>query len=65
MDRPCGQLLGAEYRVISAPAGVWKALEEAKKEGKLKSIGVSNMTPRIWKEYIPKFEMLPAVNQVE
>ena len=23
------------------------------------------MTLKIWKEYIPKFEMLPAVNQVE
>lgn len=26
--------------------GAWKALEEAKKEGKIRSIGVSNMTPK-------------------
>ena len=42
-----------------------KALEEAKEEGKLKSIGVSNMTPKIWKEFVPQFATLPAVNQVE
>ena len=43
----------------------WKALEEAKAEGKIRSIGVSNMTPKIWNEYIPKFKTMPAVNQVE
>lgn len=46
-------------------AGAWKALEEAKSQGKIKSIGVSNMTPKIWNEFIPKFSTLPAVNQVE
>lgn len=46
-------------------AGAWKALEEAKAEGKLRSIGVSNMTPKIWKEYVPQFETIPAVNQME
>lgn len=46
-------------------AGAWKALEEAKEEGKLKSIGVSNMTPKIWKEFVPQFATIPAVNQVE
>lgn len=46
-------------------AGAWKALEEAKAAGKIKSIGVSNMTPKIWNEWIPKFESLPAVKQVE
>lgn len=46
-------------------AGAWKALEEAKSEGKLKSIGVSNMTPKIWQEYVPQFRTVPAVNQVE
>ena len=46
-------------------AGAWKALEEAKATGKIKSIGVSNMTPKIWKEFVPQFETLPAVNQVE
>ena len=45
--------------------GAWKALEEAKAEGKIRSIGVSNMTPKIWKEFVPQFETIPAVNQVE
>lgn len=46
-------------------AGAWKALEEAKKEGRIKSIGVSNMTPTIWKEFVPQFDTMTAVNQVE
>lgn len=46
-------------------AGAWKALEEARAAGKIRSIGVSNMTPRIWKEFVPQFETVPAVNQVE
>ena len=45
--------------------GAWKALEEAKAEGKLKSIGVSNMSPKIWNDFIPQFETKPSVNQVE
>ena len=46
-------------------AGAWKALEEARAAGKIRSIGVSNMTPKIWKEFVPQFETVPAVNQVE
>ena len=46
-------------------AGAWKALEDAKREGKIRSIGVSNMTPKIWNRWIPQFETMPAVNQVE
>lgn len=46
-------------------AGAWKALEEAKAEGKIRSIGVSNMTPKIWKEFVPQLHTIPAVNQVE
>lgn len=45
--------------------GAWKALEEAKAEGKIRSIGVSNMTPKIWKEFALQFQTVPAVNQVE
>lgn len=44
--------------------GAWKALEEAKREGKIRSIGVSNMTVNIWNKSVPHFETLPAVNQV-
>lgn len=46
-------------------AGAWKAMEEAKADGKIKSIGVSNMSPAIWKKFIPDFATKPAVNQVE
>ncbi len=46
-------------------AGAWRALEEAKKTGKIKSIGVSNMTPKLWQQFVPQFHTLPAVNQVE
>ncbi len=45
--------------------GAWKAMDEAKAEGKLRSIGVSNMTPKIWNEFVPQFSTLPSVNQVE
>ena len=33
--------------------GAWKAMEDAKKEGKIRSIGVSNMTVKIWNNFIP------------
>lgn len=66
------QKLGTDYidlYLLHQPygdiAGAWKALEEAKAEGKLKSIGVSNMTPKIWKTFVPQFSTLPTVNQVE
>lgn len=45
--------------------GAWKALEDEQKAGKIKSIGVSNMSPNIWKKFIPDFDVIPAVNQVE
>ncbi|MBJ6745862.1 aldo/keto reductase [Streptococcus sp. 121] len=43
----------------------WKALEEAQAEGKIKSIGVSNFTPKYWNQFVPHFATVPAVNQVE
>ena len=45
--------------------GAWKALEDAKKAGKIRSIGVSNMTPKIWNSIVPRFSTIPSVNQVE
>ena len=45
--------------------GAWKALEEAKEAGKIHSIGVSNMTPKIWNNFVPRFSTIPSVNQVE
>lgn len=54
IHQPYGDVLGA-----------WQALEEAKQAGKVKSIGVSNMSPKIYSELVPQFSTLPAVNQVE
>lgn len=45
--------------------GAWKAMEEAKAQGRLRSIGVSNMTPKLWNQFVPQFATKPAVNQVE
>lgn len=45
--------------------GAWKAMEEAKAVGKIRSIGVSNMTPKIWQNLVPQFDTPPSVNQIE
>ena len=46
-------------------AGAWKAMEKAKDDGILRSIGVSNMTPAIWDALRPTMDTVPSVNQVE
>lgn len=44
----------------------WKAMVEAKKAGKFRSIGISNVTPKIWNTWKDIFtENKPSVNQVE
>lgn len=43
----------------------WRALEDFNEAGKIRSIGVSNMTPTLWKKFVPHFKTMPAVNQVE
>lgn len=45
--------------------GAWRAMEEAKRAGSIRSIGVSNMTPKIWGHFVPQFDTAPSVNQVE
>lgn len=45
--------------------GAWKALEEAVEEGKIRSIGISNHTIKLFKALYPSMKILPAVNQVE
>ncbi|ETY75031.1 aldo/keto reductase [Lactiplantibacillus fabifermentans] len=45
--------------------GAWRAMEAAQKAGKIRSIGVSNMTPKLWRQFVPQFATMPAVNQVE
>ena len=66
------QKLGLDYidlYLLHQPYGkvdeAWRALEEAQKAGQLRSIGVSNMTPKLWKKWVPNFNVTPAVNQVE
>lgn len=64
--------LGLEYidlYLLHQPYGsvkeAWRALEEAKQAGKVRSIGVSNMTPKLYQKYVPHFNEKPAVDQVE
>lgn len=66
------QKLGLDYidlYLIHQPYGkvneAWQAMEEAQKAGKIRSIGVSNMTPKIWQKFVPYFKVMPVVNQVE
>ena len=45
--------------------GAYRALEEAYKEGKLRSIGVSNFYPDHYIDLCAHFDIVPAVNQIE
>lgn len=45
--------------------GAWKALEEAVEEGKIKSIGISNITVNLWNKFKDGMTIMPVVNQVE
>ena len=44
---------------------IWRALERIKKEGRTRSIGVSNFTPKYLKELLVVDSEHPVVNQVE
>lgn len=64
--------LGLDYvdlYLVHQPYGkvdeAWQAMEEAQEAGKIRPIGVSNMTPKLWKKFVPDFDVMPAVNQVE
>jgi len=45
--------------------GAWRALEEGKAAGRLRSIGVSNFTINLWNRYVTQFDVTPSVNQIE
>lgn len=45
--------------------GAWKALEEAYEAGKIKAIGISNVTINLWNKFKNEMKIKPAVNQVE
>lgn len=45
--------------------GAWKALEEAYEAGKIKAIGISNVTVNLWNKFKNEMKIKPAVNQVE
>ncbi len=55
--------------LIHQPMGdyfsAWRAMEDAKKEGKIRSIGVSNFYPTILANFCETVKTIPAVNQIE
>ena len=45
--------------------GAWKAMEEYKQAEDIRSLGVSNITPSLWRKLAPELASIPSVNQVE
>lgn len=44
---------------------IFKALEELKKEGKIKNIGISNFNTSQLKDVLENCEIKPVINQIE
>ncbi|KAI9261056.1 NADP-dependent oxidoreductase domain-containing protein [Sporodiniella umbellata] len=60
------QLNPKEPKILDLPlAETWKAMEKLVKDGKARSIGVSNFTIPMLKDLLAQCEIPPAVNQVE
>ena len=58
-------LYGTEYRYEKENLAVWKALEEAYAEGKVKAIGVSNFNVHDLENIINNSKIKPMVNQIK
>jgi glycerol 2-dehydrogenase (NADP+) len=50
---------------IENVVNTWKQIEALQAAGKVKSIGVSNFSEKMLKEFLPKVTVVPAVNQLE
>ena len=57
-------LFGSPLRFFKQNVQVWKALEEAYKEGKVRAIGVSNFNEEDLQNIIDHCEIKPMVNQI-
>ncbi len=53
------------FPVANKRSESWRALIDIKKQGRAKSIGVSNYTIKHLKELLQQFEEIPVINQVE
>eukprot|EP00040_Diaphanoeca_grandis_P028353 m.164091 g.164091 ORF g.164091 m.164091 type:complete len:376 (+) comp31321_c0_seq1:92-1219(+) len=56
---------GVAQKAFDIRKASWKALENAKRTGQAKYIGVSNYTPELLEEMEQYAEIMPAVNQLE
>ena len=50
---------------FDATAGAYRALERLLQEGRVRAIGVSNFSPTHLEAFLPRVDVVPAVNQVE
>jgi len=50
---------------FDATAGAYRALERLLDEGRVRAIGVSNFSPAHLEAFLPRIDVMPAVNQVE
>lgn len=64
------KLLGVDYidlYLLHQPygdyLGAWKALEEAYQAGKIKSIGISNITVNLWNKYKDGMTVMPQLTK--
>ena len=53
------------HRNFPQSVPMYKAMEKLRKEGKIKSLGISNFTPEVYSEFVKKCETPPVLNQME